>query len=140
MLTREDNDILTQVGPGTPMGALMRRYWVPVVLSSELEAGGRTKRVRILGESMVAFRTSRGEAGLLGEMCSHRRVSLYYGRVEPDGLRCCYHGWKYGLDGRCLEMPNESPETDFKHAVRHPAYPCRERGGWCGRSWAILRT
>ncbi|MCY4441076.1 MAG: Rieske 2Fe-2S domain-containing protein, partial [Deltaproteobacteria bacterium] len=82
MLTREDNEILTQVGPGTPMGELMRRYWVPVVLSSELETGGRTKRVRVLGESMVAFRTAQGEVGLLGEYCSHRRVSLYYGRVE----------------------------------------------------------
>ena len=135
MLTKEDNEILTQVGPGAPMGELMRRYWVPVVLSGELEAGGRTKRVRLLGESMVAFRTARGEVGLLGEYCSHRRVSLYFGRVEKDGLRCCYHGWKYGLDGRCLEMPNEAPETDFKHAVRHPAYPCRELGGLV---WAFM--
>ena len=117
------------------MGDVMRRYWVPVVLSSELEAGGRAKRVRILGEDMVAFRTAQGEAGLLDEYCSHRRVSLYFGRVEADGLRCCYHGWKYGLDGRCLEMPNEAPETDFKHAVRHPAYPCRERGGIV---WAFM--
>jgi phenylpropionate dioxygenase-like ring-hydroxylating dioxygenase large terminal subunit len=135
MLSREENEILTRVGPGTHMGDLMRRYWVPVVLSSELEAGGRTKRVRILGEDMVAFRTAQGDAGLLGEYCSHRRVSLYFGRVEKDGLRCCYHGWKYGLDGHCLEMPNEAPETDFKHAVRHPAYPCRELGGVV---WAFM--
>lgn len=135
MLSREDNDILTRVGPGTFMGDLMRRYWVPVALSGELPAGGRTKRVRLLGESMVAFRTARGEPGLLDEFCSHRRVSLYFGRVEDDGLRCCYHGWKYGLDGRCLEMPNEAPETDFKHTVRHRAYPCRERGGVV---WAFM--
>ncbi len=128
MLTKEDNDILTRVGPGTAMGDLMRRYWLPVVFSLELIAGGRTKRVRLLGEDMVAFRTNRGVVGLLGEYCSHRRVSLYFGRTEDDGLRCCYHGWKYGLDGQCLEMPNEAPETDFKHAVRHPAYPCREDG------------
>lgn len=135
MLSREDNDILTRVGPGTLMGDLMRRYWMPVVLSDELRAGGRTKRVRVLGENMVAFRTVRGEPGLLDEFCSHRRVSLYFGRVEDDGLRCCYHGWKYGLDGRCLEMPNEAPETDFKHTVRHRAYPCRERGGVV---WAFM--
>ena len=129
MLGKEDNEILTRVGPGTPMGALMRRYWVPVVLSSELDAGGRTKRIQLLGERMVAFRATQGEVGLLGEYCSHRRASLYFGRIEKDGLRCCYHGWKYALDGQCLEMPNESPETDFKHAVKHPAYPCEERGG-----------
>lgn len=135
MLSREDNDILTRVGPGTLMGDLMRRYWAPVALSDELPAGGRTKRVRLLGEDMVAFRTVRGEPGLLDEFCSHRRVSLYFGRVEDDGLRCCYHGWKYGLDGRCMEMPNEAPETDFRHTVRHRAYPCRERGGVV---WAFM--
>jgi len=129
MLTKEDNEILTRVGPDAPMGRLMRCYWLPVVFSSELLPGGRTKRVRLLGEDLVAFRTNQGTVGLLGEYCSHRRVSLYYGRTEEDGLRCCYHGWKYGLDGQCLEMPNEAPETDFKHAVRHPAYPCRELGG-----------
>jgi len=135
MLSEEDNEILTRVGPGTPMGDLMRHYWLPVVFSSELVAGGRTKRVRLLGEDMVVFRTKRGDVGLLGEYCSHRRVSLYFGRTEEDGLRCCYHGWKYGLDGQCLEMPNEAPETDFKHAVHHPAYPCRERGGLV---WAFM--
>lgn len=117
------------------MGALMRRYWTPVLLSSELERGGRCKRIRLLGESLVAFRSGRGQVGLLGEFCSHRRVSLYFGRVEDSGLRCVYHGWKYGVDGQCLDMPNEAPETDFKHAVRHPAYPCREAGGLV---WAYM--
>jgi phthalate 4,5-dioxygenase oxygenase subunit len=135
MLSRQDNEILTQVGPGTAMGELMRRYWLPVVFSSELAAGDRAKRVRLLGEDLVVFRTARGDVGLFAEYCSHRRVSLYFGRLEDDGLRCCYHGWKYGLDGQCLEMPNEAPETEFKHAVRHPAYPCRELGGVV---WAFM--
>lgn len=135
MLSQEENEVLTRVGSGTEMGDLMRRYWLPVVFSSEVSAGGHAKRVRLLGEDLVVFRTPHGDVGLLEEHCSHRRVSLYFGRIEEDGLRCCYHGWKYGLDGQCLEMPNESPETDFKHAVRHPAYPCRELGGVV---WAFM--
>lgn len=129
MLTREENELLTRVGPGTPMGALMRRYWLPVLLASELAPGGRVKRVRLLGEDLVAFRSPGGEVGLLGEFCSHRRASLYFGRNEAGGLRCVYHGWKYGLDGRCLEMPNVPEDSDFRDRVRHPAYPCAEHGG-----------
>jgi phenylpropionate dioxygenase-like ring-hydroxylating dioxygenase large terminal subunit len=129
MLSLEDNDRLTRVGPGTLVGDLMRQYWIPVLLSSELEAGGRVKRVRLLGENLVAFRTPSGRPGLLGEFCSHRRASLYFGRNEEAGLRCVYHGWQFDLGGQCLDMPNERPEWSFQDKVRHPSYPCAERGG-----------
>ncbi|HSE93455.1 MAG TPA: Rieske 2Fe-2S domain-containing protein [Methylomirabilota bacterium] len=129
MLTAEENDQLTKVGPGTLIGDLMRQYWIPVVLSSELEHGGRVKRVRILGEDLVVFRGPSGRVGLLGELCSHRRASLYFARNEEQGLRCVYHGWQYEPGGRCIDMPNERPESCFQDKVVHPAYPCAERGG-----------
>jgi phthalate 4,5-dioxygenase oxygenase subunit len=135
MLTRDDNELLTRVGPGTPIGVLMRQYWIPVLLSAELSAGGRVKRVRLLGEDLVSFRSRDGRVGLLGEFCSHRGASLYFGRNEADGLRCVYHGWRYGIDGQCLEMPNEPPESAFPEKVCHPTYPCAERGGVI---WAYL--
>jgi phthalate 4,5-dioxygenase oxygenase subunit len=129
MLTAEENAQLTKVGPGTLIGDLMRQYWIPVVLSSELAPGARVKRVRILGEDLVAFRTPGGRSGLLGEFCAHRRASLYFGRNEERGLRCVYHGWQYEPSGRCIDMPNERPETSFQDKVAMPAYPCAERGG-----------
>jgi phenylpropionate dioxygenase-like ring-hydroxylating dioxygenase large terminal subunit len=129
MLTREDNEFLTRVGPSTPMGDLLRRYWIPALRSTELAPGGRVKRVRLLGEDLVAFRGRTGQVGLVGEFCSHRRASLYFARNEDAGLRCVYHGWKFGCDGQCLDMPNEPPESSFRDKVRHRAYPCVERGG-----------
>jgi phenylpropionate dioxygenase-like ring-hydroxylating dioxygenase large terminal subunit len=129
MLTAEENAQLTKVGPGTLMGDLMRQYWIPVVQSAELEAGGRVKRVRILGEDLVAFRSPNGAPSLLAEFCAHRRASLYFARNEARGLRCVYHGWQYEPDGRCVDMPNERPESTFQDKVRLPAYPCAERGG-----------
>ncbi|MGQ4810505.1 Phthalate 4,5-dioxygenase oxygenase subunit [Candidatus Entotheonellaceae bacterium PAL068K] len=129
MLTKEENERITRVGPGTPMGALMRQYWLPVLLASELEPGGRVKRVKLLGEALVAFRSRNGKVGLLGEFCSHRRASLYFGRNEESGLRCVYHGWKYDLEGQCVDMPNVLPDSRFHDKVCHPAYPCVERGG-----------
>ncbi len=129
MLTREESALLTLVGPATPMGELMRRYWIPALLSAELVPAGRVKRVRLLGEDLVAFRAPDGTVGLLGEFCSHRGASLYFGRNEAAGLRCVYHGWKYGADGQCVDMPNEPPASSFTEKVRHPAYPCAERGG-----------
>jgi phthalate 4,5-dioxygenase oxygenase subunit len=129
MLTAEENAQLTRVGPGTLIGDLMRQYWIPVVLSSELAPGGRVKRVRILGEDLVALRSPSGRAGLLAEFCAHRRASLYFGRNEERGLRCVYHGWQYELSGRCVDMPNERPESNFQDKVTLPAYPCAERGG-----------
>jgi phthalate 4,5-dioxygenase len=138
MLTADENELLTRVGPGTLVGDLMRQYWIPVLMSAELEPGGRPKRVRLLGEDLVAFRTRRGTVGLLGEYCSHRAASLYFGRNEPAGLRCVYHGWQFDVDGRCVDMPNERPDSEFHEKVRHPSYPCAERGGviwtYMGRS------
>jgi nitrite reductase/ring-hydroxylating ferredoxin subunit len=136
MLSSEDNARLTQSGPGTPMGALMRRYWIPFLLSTELpEHDGPPVRTTLLGERLVAFRDSEGRVGLLDEHCAHRGASLYFGRNEEGGLRCVYHGWKYAVDGRCVDMPNEPAESAFKDKIRLTAYPCRERGGIV---WAYL--
>jgi phthalate 4,5-dioxygenase oxygenase subunit len=129
MLTAEENAQLTRVGPGTLMGDLMRQYWIPVVQSSEITSGGRPKRVKILGEDLVVFRSPSGRPGLLAEFCAHRQASLYLGRNEEPGLRCVYHGWQYEPGGRCVDMPNERPESNFQDKVRLPAYPCAERGG-----------
>ena len=93
MLTREENEVLTRTGPGTAMGALLRCYWIPVVQSAEVEAGGRVKRVRLLGEPLIVFRGKSGRAGLIGEFCPHRGASLYIGRVEEAGMSCAYHVW-----------------------------------------------
>jgi phenylpropionate dioxygenase-like ring-hydroxylating dioxygenase large terminal subunit len=136
MLSREDNELLCRVGSGTPMGHLLRQYWVPTALSSELpEPEGSPLRVRLLGESLIAYRTVSGAVGLMQSNCPHRGASLFYGRNEGEGLRCVYHGWKFGLDGRCTDMPSEPAETDFKRKVRATAYPCVERGGLI---WAYL--
>jgi phenylpropionate dioxygenase-like ring-hydroxylating dioxygenase large terminal subunit len=129
MLSREDNELLTHVGAGKAMGNLMRRYWTPVLLATELAPGGRVKRVQLLGERLIAYRTWGGTPGLIGEFCPHRGASLYFGRVEESGMRCVYHGWKFGLDGQCVDMPCEPPESSFAAKVCHTAYPCAERGG-----------
>jgi phthalate 4,5-dioxygenase oxygenase subunit len=129
MLKKEDNELLTRVCGDSAMGALMRRYWVPVVESAEIVAGGRVKRVRLFGENLVVFRTGNGAPGLMDELCPHRGASLYFGRNEESGLRCVYHGWAFDSAGRCVSMPNEPAETDFRHKVRHTAYPCRDWGG-----------
>ncbi len=126
----EDNELLTRVGPGTPTGELFRRYWLPALLSEELpEPDCAPVRVRLLGEDLVAFRDSKGKVGLLGEYCSHRRASLFYGRVEECGLTCIYHGWKYNADGKVVDIPAEPPTSRLKDLVRHPSYPCEERNG-----------
>ena len=130
MLSREDNEIVTRVGSGTPMGQTMRMYWVPAVLSSEIaEPDCPPVRVRLLGEDLVAFRDTSGKIGLLDEYCPHRRVSLFFGRNEECGLRCIYHGWKFDTDGQCLEMMNEPAENDFSHKLQVASYPTIERGG-----------
>src|SRR5215831_5182294 len=113
MLTRDENEVLTRVGPGTAMGALMRQYWIPVVRSDELDAGGKVKRVRLLGEPLIVFRSPDGEVGLLAEFCAHRGASLFFGRNERAGLRCVYHGWQYAQDGQCVDMPNEPMGSRF---------------------------
>ncbi|MBV9329470.1 MAG: Rieske 2Fe-2S domain-containing protein [Chloroflexi bacterium] len=130
MLSKEDNELVTRVGPGTPMGILMREYWVPALLASELPSPDSDPvRVMLLGEKLIAFRDSNGNAGLIQNHCPHRGASLFFGRNEEAGLRCVYHGWKFSVDGTCVDMPNEPAESDFKHKVRAVAYPCKERGG-----------
>jgi phthalate 4,5-dioxygenase len=127
VLSREENELLTRVGAGTPMGELMRRYWIPALLSEEIPAPDCPPvRVRLLGEDLVAFRDSQGRVGLLGEHCAHRGTSLFFGRNEECGLRCVYHGWKYDVDGHVLETPAEPTDSDFKKKLRHLAYPCKE--------------
>ncbi len=128
--TSEENEQLTRTGQGTLMGDLFRQYWTPVLTSDLLsEPGGEPRRIRLLGEDLVLFRTRRGELGLVGAYCSHRLAPLFFGRIEEDGIRCPYHGWKYGIDGACLEMPNVPPEQEFKEDICHPGYRCREQGG-----------
>ena len=129
MLSASDNELICRVGPGTPMGALMRQYWLPALLSRELKADGDPLRLMLLGEKLVAFRDSAGNVGILDHECPHRCASLFYGRNEEGGLRCAYHGWKFAADGRCLDMANVPPELDFKHRVRATAYETQERGG-----------
>ena len=130
MLPREENDLLTQVGAGRPMGELMRRYWISALLSSEIpEPDCPPVRVRLLGEDLVAFRDTQWRPGLLGEHCSHRGTSLFFGRNEECGLRCIYHGWKFDVDGNVLETPAEPAGSALKSKVHHTAYPCREAAG-----------
>ena len=136
MATKEENELLTRTGPGAPMGKLFRRYWIPALLSSELaEPDGPPVRVKLLGETLAAFRDTKGRIGLLDEFCAHRRASLFLGRNEECGLRCVYHGWKYDVEGHCVEMPNEPPQSDFKHKVHLKAYPTVELGDII---WAYL--
>jgi phenylpropionate dioxygenase-like ring-hydroxylating dioxygenase large terminal subunit len=130
MLSHEENALVTQTGPNTPMGQLFRRYWIPALLSEELPGPDCPPvRVRLLGEDLVAFRDSAGRVGLLGEYCPHRRASLFYGRNEACGLRCVYHGWKFDVDGTVLETPAEPAESTLRHRVRHRSYPCVEASG-----------
>jgi 5,5'-dehydrodivanillate O-demethylase len=134
MLSVEDNELITRVGPGTPMGNLMRRYWHPVAATDQME-GRWTKRVRILGEDLVLFRDRRGNFGLIAEFCPHRRASLAYGIPTEDGIRCPYHGWKFDAAGRCLEQPNEPEGSNFKDKIATAGYPVEELGGLL---WAYL--
>ena len=130
MLSPEDNELLTRTDVGTPMGCLIRHYWVPALLSEEIpQPDCPPVRVRLLGEELVSFRDSRGRIGLIGERCAHRGTSLFYGRNEECGLRCIYHGWKYDVDGNVLDTPAEPGDSDFKKKLRHTAYPTYEAGG-----------
>ena len=128
MLSKEENEQLTQVGPGTPMGDLLRRYWHPIAGTSEMKQYP-TKLVKVLGESLVLYRDRQGRLGLIGDTCPHRRVSLVYGIPEQDGLRCAYHGWKFDGTGKCLEMPAEPADSTFKERITITAYPVEELGG-----------
>ena len=129
MITAEENEMLTRVGPGTPAGELLRRYWHPVAIAADLTAENPTKFLRILGEDLVLFVTPAGEAGLLHDRCPHRGVSLSYGRVEERGIACAYHGWLFDTKGNCLETPAEPPESKFCLTVKHKAYPVKKLAG-----------
>ncbi len=127
MLPVEQNQLITHVGPGTPAGELLRRYWMPALLARELpEPDCPPVRVKLLGEDLVAFRDTQGRVGLLEEFCPHRRVSLFFGRNEEDGLRCIYHGWKFDVNGVCVDQMNE-PEQ-FREKVHIVVYPTIEQG------------
>jgi 5,5'-dehydrodivanillate O-demethylase len=129
MLTQEENDLLARVGPRTSAGQLLRRYWHVVAAVAEITEAKPKKKVRVLGEDLLLYRDRSGAYGLVGEHCSHRGVSLYYGFVEDDGIRCPYHGWKYDAFGKCVEQPFESLEAGFKNKIQHPAYPVAKLGG-----------
>ncbi len=131
MMTAEENDLLTRVTGDAPMGRLMRRHWIPALLSEEVaEPDGKPVRARLLGDNLVIFRDSNGRLGALDELCPHRRASLVYGRNEECGLRCLYHGWKFDIDGNCVDMLSEPPESKLKDKVKHRAYPVTECGGF----------
>mgnify|MGYP001189688846 CR=1 FL=1 len=137
MLSAQDNERLTRVTRGTPMGELMRRYWQPVAITSELKSR-RAMPVRILGEDLVLYEDRSGTYGLIGRFCPHRRVDLSYGIPEEHGLRCMYHGWMMNETGQCIEQPFEEtvhPDGRFKEKVRVDAYPVQELGGLM---WAYL--
>src|SRR5438876_10193039 len=136
MLRHEENELLTRVGRGTPMGEMIRRFWVPACLSEELpEPDCDPIRIRLLGEDLIAFRDTDGRAGVMQERCPHRGASLFFGRNEEGGLRCLYHGWKVDVTGKVLDTPCEPAESMMKQMVRHAAYPVIERGDVV---WAYL--
>ncbi len=135
MLTKEENEILTRVGHGTPGGELLRRYWWPVGFSEEVKEKDRPRRVQLLCEDLVLFRDGNGQLGVLQISCSHRGASLEFGRVEDRGIRCCYHGWLYAPDGRCLQQPAEPETSTYWDRVRQPP---PGRRSWEGSSLLIL--
>ncbi|MEA2639745.1 MAG: 5,5-dehydrodivanillate O-demethylase oxygenase subunit, partial [Chloroflexota bacterium] len=135
VLTREENEFITRVGPGTPAGELFRRYWLPVGYVQELSDEQSTKFVRILGEDLVLFKDKSGNVGLIQDHCAHRGASLLYGRVEERGIACAYHGWLYDTSGSCLECPAEPAGSMFHLTVKMQAYPVRE---FIGMYWAYM--
>ena len=130
MLSVQDNDMLTQTGPGTPMGELFRRHWIPALLSEEIpSADCPPVRVTLLSEKLIAFRDSNGNPGLVDAYCPHRGAPLFFGRNEECGIRCVYHGWKFDVTGVCVDLPNSPEGETYKDKVQVKAYPCWDRGG-----------
>jgi 5,5'-dehydrodivanillate O-demethylase oxygenase subunit len=129
MLTLDENELLTRVSRGTPAGELLRRYWHPVAAAGELTEKEPIRAVKVLGEELVVYRDKKGRYGLVGEHCPHRLASLAFGRVDEEGIRCPYHGWKFDRSGKCLEQPAEPPESTFKDRIKHNAYPVEYLGG-----------
>ena len=125
-----ENDRLTRVGRQTPMGELVRRFWIPFLQVTDLrEPDGAPVRVTLLGEKLVAFRDSDGRVGLIERLCAHRCADLFFGRNEENGLRCTYHGWKYDVEGKCVDMPTEDAASTYKDKIRLTSYPVQERAG-----------
>ena len=135
MLSVEENKVLTQTGAGTPMGELFRRFWLPALIPNELSSDGVPVRLRIMSEDLVAFRDTNGKVGIIDAYCPHKRAPLFFGRNEECGLRCVYHGWKFDVDGNCVEMANEPPEHRFEDKVKTKAYPTQE---WGGLIWVYM--
>jgi phthalate 4,5-dioxygenase oxygenase subunit len=130
MLKKEQNELLTQTGPATAMGAMFRSYWLPALLALELPQNDCAPvRVQLLSEKLLAFRDSNGRYGLVSEFCAHRGVSLWFGRNEEGGIRCAYHGWKYDVTGQCVEVPSEPAENGFCQRIKLQSYPLVEQGG-----------
>jgi len=128
-MNRKDSEDLVRVGPGTVMGKMMRQYWLPAAMSSELERDGAPMRLMLLGEQLIAFRDSSGRVGIMDHKCPHRCASLFLGRNEENGIRCVYHGWKYDADGNCVDTPNIAGDSDFKRHIKAKAYKTAERNG-----------
>jgi len=129
MLTKEENELLSRVGAGTPMGEMMRQYWMPVIYDWELEPDGQPQRVRVLGEDLLAWRNTSGKPAFTQERCPHRGAGFFFGRNEEDGLRCAYHGWKFDVGGNCVDMPNEPPSSNFKNKLKITSYKAADFGG-----------
>jgi phthalate 4,5-dioxygenase oxygenase subunit len=135
MLSKEENTLLTQTGPGTPMGELFRRFWLPAIVATEAEVDGPPVRLRIMSEDLIAFRDSKGNVGIVDAYCRHKLAGLFWGRNEEEGIRCTYHGWKYDTAGNCVDMPNEPADSNFKNKIKLKAYPTRE---WGGLVWVYM--
>lgn len=129
MMTPEQQETLTRVGPGTPIGSLLRCYWLPIAISSQVKIS-TTRKVRVLCEDLLLFRTPNGSLGLIDEHCPHRRASLVCGLIDDEGIRCPYHGWKFNKNGACLEMPSEHKNPGLKDKVKTTSYPVEELGGF----------
>ena len=124
MLNADDLKLLTQTGPGTPMGELFRRFWIPAMMAHELpEPDCAPVRLRMLSEDLICWRNTDGTLGAMQNACPHRGASMFFGRNEENGLRCVYHGWKFDTEGNCTDMPNEPAESNFKHKIKATAYP-----------------
>src|SRR5438034_382498 len=134
-LTREENELLTRIGPGTPAGEVLRRYWHPIAVAQELSDENPTKFIRVLGEDLVLFKDKSGNVGLIQDHCPHRGASLLYGRVEERGIACAYHGWLYDTEGNCLETPAEPADSKLYLTVKHRSYPVQP---YCGLYWAYM--
>ncbi len=135
MLTKEQNDLLTQTGPGTPCGEFLRSYWQPIAAAEEMPPGGDPLPIRIMSEDLVLFRDDKDRLGLIQQFCPHRGTDLSYGRVEDGGLRCLYHGWLFDIHGKCIDQPAERTEVLRQRADDRPI-PCRRRAARSGPIWA----